>query len=57
MNLQDKQTELSIDEKYIDELLKYDFTSCKKKKDRGQSSILVWDMVSLWKKSNGDQHV
>ena len=38
-NLQDKQWNVNIKEEYIDELLKYDYTS--KKKGRGISSILM----------------
>ena len=38
-NLQDQQFEVNIKEEFIDELLKYDYSS--KKKGRGISSILM----------------
>ena len=38
-NLQDQQFELNIKEEFIDELLKYDYSS--KKRGRGISSILM----------------
>jgi hypothetical protein len=38
-NLQDKKWNMAVDEEYMNELLKYDFTSTKK--GRGFSSLLV----------------
>lgn len=38
-NLQDKKFSMAIDEQYLNELLKYDFTSTKK--GRGYSSLLI----------------
>ena len=38
-NLQDKKWNMAVDDEYLNELLKYDFTSTKK--GRGYSSLLV----------------
>jgi len=38
-NLQDKKWNMALDEEYLNELLKYDFTSTKK--GRGYSSLLI----------------